>query len=150
MVIRLIDGMIKTGSNLLTKPREATDAEVEALEAAQGRTVQRPLIIDEPVAEITGLQALYPENDLRKLLVLDLTTNLDKFKELDIDCLTYEELRFWSKWAGTVDTTLEKAQAAMEYGNALLNRENLAPFLKVLPKSEETTLFLAYLKELER
>lgn len=149
MVVRLIEGMIKTGSNLLTKPREATDEEIDALEATQGRWIQRPHVIEEPVAEISGLQALYPENDLRSLLVLDLTTNLDKFKQLDIDCMTYEELRHWSKWTGTVDTTLDKARAAIESGNALLKPGNLEPFLSVLPKGEERTAFRTYLKELE-
>lgn len=150
MVVRLIEGMIKTGSNLLTKPREATDEEIDALEVAQGRKIQRPYIIEDHVAEIAGLQALYPENDLRALLVLDLTENLGKFKQLDIDCMTYEELRHWSKWTGTVETTLEKARMVIEAGNALLKPENLEPFLSVLPKGEERTSLRNYLKELER
>lgn len=149
-VFRLIEGMLKTGSNLLMKPREATDEEIDTLEAAQGRKIQRPHIIEKPVAEIAGLQALYAENDLRSLLVLYLTVNLDKFKQLDIDCMTYEELRHWSKWTGTVEAVLEKARAAIEAGNALLKTENLEPFLSVLPKGEERTAFRNYLKELER
>lgn len=149
VVIRQIDSMIKNGNNLLTLTREATEEEIGTLEAMQGRKISRPHIVDEPVAEISGIQALYPENDLRALLIIDLTENLDAFKELDIDSLSYEDLRRWTKWAGTVENKLEKARSALSYGDSLLTRDNLEPFLKVIPRGEESSMFRTFLKELQ-
>lgn len=144
---RRISGMLKNGTNTLTIEREATSSEVDALEAMQGRKL-RPHVISEPVADIAGLQALYPENDLKALLVLDLEVNLREFKEKDIDSLTYAELNHWTKWANSVDNTLERATNAVAHGNNLLTQSNLEPFSRVLVKHEDHSLFRAYLRGL--
>lgn len=147
-VVRQISAMIKNGTNVLTIEREATSSEVDSLEAMQGRSIPRPHIISEPVAEISGLPALYPENDLKALLVTDLETNLHEFKEKDIDSLTFDELRRWSKWAASVENTLERAANAVALGGDLLTQSNLKPFNRVLAKREDESLFRAYLKGL--
>lgn len=146
-VVRRISAMLKNGTNTLTIEHEATSSEIEALEAMQGRKLPRPHVISETVANIAGLQALYPENDLRTLLVLDLETRLNEFKEKDIDSLTYDELRFWTKWADSVENTLEKATNAAEIGRELLTKPNLEPFSRVLTR-DDNSLFRAYLKGL--
>lgn len=147
-VVRRISTMLKNGTNTLTTEREATSSEVDALEAMQGRRLQRPHVISEPVAEIAGLQALYPENDVKVLLVLDLETNLREFKDKDIDSLTYDELRRWAKWADSFENTLERATNAVALGGILLAQSNLEPFSRVLVKREDNSLFRAYLRGL--
>lgn len=118
------------------------------MEAMQGHNISRPHIISEPVAEIIGLQALYAENDLRALLVLDLEAKLHAFKDKDIDALTYDELRHWTKWADTVENILEKAANAVSLGGDLLTQSNLKPFSRILTKKEDIALFNTYLKGL--
>lgn len=149
VVVRKLEAMTRTGSSTLSLPREATEEELDALEAAQGRKIPRPHIIEEPIAEIAGIQALYPENDLRELLILDLTKMLEDFKELDIDSLDYGALRKWAKWVGTVETKLEKVRAALAYGESLLSPKNLEPFLQVIPRGEESSSFRDYLRGLQ-
>lgn len=147
-VVRRISAMLKNGTNTLTSEREATSSEIDAMEAMQGRKLQRPYVISESVADISGLQALYPENDLKALLVLDLETNLREFKEKDIDSLTYDELRRWTKWTDSVDSTMERAANAVLLGGDLLTQPNLEPFSRVLMKREDNSLFRAYLRGL--
>ena len=146
-VVRRISAMVKSGTSALSIEREATSSELDALEAT-GQKIQRPHVISEPVADIIGLQALYPENDLRALLVLDLETNLHAFKEKDIDSLNYDELRHWTRWIDSVENTLERAANAVMLGGNLLTRANLEPFNHVLAWPDDKSLFRAYLKGL--
>lgn len=146
-VVWRIQAMVKGRTSALTMEREATVAEIETLEAMQGKRIQRPHIISENIGEIAGLHALYPENDLRQLLVLDVEARLREFKEKDIDCLPYEELRHWVKWADSVEGTIEKAARAIDIANELLTPTNLEPFVRVL-KRDDTSLFRGFLKRL--
>lgn len=146
LIVRRISEMVKNSTNTLTIEREATSAELDALEA-RGQKVSH--IVSEPVADIDGLQALYPENDLKTLLVLDLETKLQEFKEKDIDSLSYEELRRWVKWADSVENTLERAANAVSLGGTLLAPANLEPFNQVLTGREDKALFRSYLKGLQ-
>lgn len=148
VIVRRISAMLKNGTNILSVQREATVKEIEVVEAAQNRKVQRPHFVDDPIAEIAGIQALYSENDLKKLLVLDLEENLQAFKGKDIDTLSYEELRQWTKWVNSVENTLEKATISVALGNTLLSQSNLELFSQILTKNEEKNLFRQYLKAL--
>lgn len=148
VIVRRISEMVKNGTSILTIEREATSAELDALEA-MGQKVQRPHVVSEPVADIAGLQALYPENDLKTLLVLDLEHKLHEFKEKDIDSLSYEELRRWTKWADSIENTLETATIAVMLGGDLLSQSNLEPFSMLLVWQEDKSLFRGYLKGVE-
>ena len=147
-LLRHISSMVKTRNPVLMTQREATEREIEDMQARQGRGVTRPQYIDEPLAEVAGLEALYPENDLRQLLVIELEENLRKFDGEDIDAMGYEALRRWARWVGTVEATLETATAAIEHGRRLLIRENLEPFDQVLDDPDDRIRFGKYLKSL--
>lgn len=148
VIVRRISTMIKTGTNFLSVQREATQMEIETLEAMQNRKVPRPHFVEEPVAEIGGIQTLYSEYDLKELLVRDLEENLQAFKSKDIDSLSFDELRHWSKWINSVENILEKATKAVSLGNTLLSRGNLEPFSQILSTRDDVALFRSFLKEL--
>ncbi|MGC2049783.1 MAG: hypothetical protein WA635_14380 [Gallionella sp.] len=148
VIVRRISTMIKTGTNTLSVQREATQEETETLEAMQNRKVPRPHFIEEPIAEIDGIQTMYPENDLKELLVRDLEENLQVFKGKDIDSLSFDELRHWAKWINSVESILETATMAVSLGNTLLSRSNLEPFSQILSTRDDIALFRSYLKEL--
>lgn len=147
-VIRRLRAMIKTGGNSLTNEREASDFETEQEIARTGRTIKRPHVVTEHVADIAGVQALYPENDIRALLIDDLATNLGKLSDTNVDALTYSELRNWTKWLDTVENTLERAEAAVGFGRQLLTLINLEPFYTVLTKRDEKDMFRKFLNTL--
>jgi hypothetical protein len=124
-VIQRITSMIRSRNPNVSMPRLATDAEVQAIEEVEGRTVTRPHFIDEVIGRIAGMEALYPENDLREILVLDLESRLNEFRQVSISDLTYEELRRWVKWCNSVEGTLERAVQSVAAGRALLDPQNL-------------------------
>ena len=105
-------------------------------------------IFTDSIAELAGLDALYPENDLRELLVKDLEENIKSFKESDIDQMTHEQLDYWVKWASKVEVTVERANGIVESGNRLLSMNNLSTFLQILGKQEEVNKFRNFLRGL--
>lgn len=148
VVVRRISTMLKTGAVTLTKEREATAEEREMEEARTGRAIKPPLILTEKIADIAGLQALDEANDLRKILILDLEEGIKAFEPLNIDTLTSKDLAKWSKWAGTVEQSVEAARQSMEAGFILLTKANLEPFMQIVEKEEEQRSFLKYLNSL--
>jgi hypothetical protein len=128
LVVRQLANMVKTRNHILTIEREATEEEAKRREASEGRPMQRPILIMESLGAIAGLEALYPEHDLRQLLVLDLDEPLKVFETETVDQMTFERLRHWSKWIGSVDATLETAVQAVDYGRRLLVPSNLEQF----------------------
>jgi hypothetical protein len=98
VVIRRLGVMVKTGSTGLMVEREATARELE-LARAQGQR-QPKQIVEEKVADVRGLDALLPENDLRQILVLDLEQTIKEFEAVDVDSLSSSGLSRWSRWAG--------------------------------------------------
>ncbi len=145
-ISRKMAEMVKTKSSILYSQRMATKIQIEELEAIQGRHLPRPHYIDEPVAEIVGIEALYPENNLRELLVIQLEENIKIFSARDIDQMTYDELARWKKWAVSVDLTLERACASVVSGRVLLASENLIPLLKLSGlENDDEMLFQKFL-----
>ena len=147
-VVRHILELLKSRSNLLSESREATPQEIENLEGAQGKRLNRPHYLEIQIAEIRGLAALYPEYDLRLMLVVDLEQHLKSFRTKDIDTMTFEELRHWVKWIGTVDKTIENAVGSISRGRELLRFDNLIAFEKILAKQDDKNAFRTYLKSL--
>lgn len=148
-IVRRVTAMVKARTSTLTHEREATESEIEIAEAQAGRRVQRPYTIEEPIAEIAGFEVLYPENNLKSLLIDDLEANLKSFKSKNIDILSFEELRNWVKWAGSVENVIETAQKLTTLGPKLLSKENLEPFTRLSKTRDDIAKFRSYLKNLE-
>jgi hypothetical protein len=145
-IVHRLGAMVRTGSGKLTRPREASPAEIEAARAT-GAKILNPHYVEEPIGEILGIQALYPDYDLRKLLILEIDENLKVFKTKNIDTLTYEELKRWVKWQGGIERVLDSAAEAVGYGLRLLTQENLQQFNQILTKLD-IAQFKNFLKRL--
>jgi hypothetical protein len=148
--IRRLQQLVKTGSNRLTRPRLATEAEADLLRQTQTITEPGPLYVDEEIAQVQGLDALSPQNDLRQLLVIDLEQRIQDFEQVRIDELSFEALKQWSKWAGNVGSAIERAREVVESGRRLLTQENLTPVLQVIDDRKEAAQFREYLRTLPR
>lgn len=149
VLVRQLGTMVKTRNPILLISREATSQEVENMESTQGRRLPRPQYIDEAVAQIDGIEALYPEADVRKLLVFDIEEPLKKFEGENIDSMTFERLRHWARWVNTViEPTVEAAARAVDHGRRLLVAENLQPLERLLGRGEDIDQFAKYLKTL--
>lgn len=148
-IVRRVSTMIKARTNTLTHQREATESEIEIAEVQAGRRVQRPYFVEESIAEIAGFEVLYPENNLKNLLIDDFETNLKSFKSKNIDILSFEELRNCVKWTGSVENLIETARKLTTLGSKLLSKENLEPFTRLSKTRDDIALFRSYLKSLE-
>jgi hypothetical protein len=147
-VVRAIQTMIKSGTNILQKERLASDAEIKALELSQAQRVKKPHYIQEDIAVIFGLEALFPENDLRKLVTIEIEENIKAFKKLTIDKLTHSELSRWGKWVSSLESTKDRLKVSMQAGSDLLKSSNLKPFREILSKRVDFAAFDKFLKKL--
>ncbi len=137
--------MVKSRSNVLQKSREATDEDIKALELSQAQKIKKPHYIQEFVAVISGLDVLYEENDLKKLVILETVENIKSFKRLDIDNLTYSEL---AKWVSSLKSTKDRVKSPVNAGLKLLIKSNLAEFKKIISKKQDIEIFDKFIKKL--
>ena len=150
-VVRRLAAMVKSRDPMLTQDREATEAELMNIEQAQGRRLPRPHYVSVPLGEVAGLDALFPENNLKVLLIDGVSERIKELNETNIDSLTFEQLRKWSRWLGELDEVIERAIRAVRNGRMLLTQENLLRFSDAVGlNTEEHQLFLAYLKQLQK
>lgn len=147
-VVQRMAAMIKARTSEFMVERRASEEEVAQMEVREGREVRRPQFVSESIGQVAGIEALYPENDLRELLVMDLETHIREFRDLTIESLTHSELKHWAKWVAGMDATLERANAAVVAGQALLSADNLDPLLRALPTSADKTQFRAFFRSL--
>lgn len=124
-------GMIKNRNSKLTVLFEASDAEVEAIESVENVRLSRPHYVERTVADLSGFEVLYPENDLRELVIIELESNLNTLSSLDVDSLSYTELQYWSKFVGNVEPSIKKVVDILESGRVFLQRDNLIPLKKL-------------------
>lgn len=148
-LVRAIQVMIRSRSNVLQKEREATDAEIKAAELSQRRRLNRPHYVQEDIAVISGLHVLYKENDLKDLAVIEIEENIKTFKKLIIDNLTHSELARWAKWVSSVESTKDKVKVSMQAGINLLKSSNLYPFKEILSE-DDSVKFAKFLKRLPK
>jgi hypothetical protein len=140
--------MAKGRDARLTRDREATEEEVAQLEEAQGRRLPRPQYVTERIGELAGLDALYPENNLKAILIEDVSERLKAVNELAIDSVGYEQLRGWSRWIGGLDAVFERALQAVRSGRTLLTKENLSPLAEAAAlNTDEREHFLKFLRQ---
>ena len=148
---RKLHDLSKQKSNLLTIPREASQQEFDRMTESAGHKLKWPQYVDEHVAVIDGIEALYHENDLRKILVIEVIENLKLFKNQKIDELNNDKLKRWKKWVNSVENILEQSEFIVSKGRILLSKKNLLPLLKLPGMEDEPnrTLFLTFLDSLE-
>lgn len=143
--------MKKNADARVVREREATESEIDAREQSERRRLERPQYVQEVVGTLAGIEALYSENDMRQLLVIELGEPLKAFSVLDIDSMTFEQLARWSKWAGVVDATLDRAVAAAQSGRLLLTQANLIQLSDATNlTSDEHRQFEGYLRLLPK
>lgn len=145
-----INSMVKTGETRLYTVRQVTTQEVENLNAALNKEkFSHPHYIREPLAEISGLDALLPENNLRELMIIELDEKIKVFESTNIDSMNLKTLGEWVRWIDQVPVTLKRAMRSLKNGQLFLTQQNLTPFSKLLLKGSQKSSFQIYLKSLK-
>lgn len=149
VVYRMLTSMARDQNPTLTKSRLLTKEERETLEVATGRPVSKEEVTEEEVGKLAGLEALFAENDLRDLLIVDLQSKLAELTELDIDSLDSRSLKSWAEWCQGVERKLENAADIVDKGKQFLDDDNLAKIALAL-EEEDRGDFELHLKHYQK
>lgn len=148
LIYRELQRMLRNGTNEIRIQRKATNKEIEVQETILGRSVERPYMIEEGIGVLEGLSALSEENNLRKILVEDLQSGIERISSMEIESATEHQLSVESKWAGEIEAKLERAERAIDVGRRLLEKRNLTQLLKVVDEHSDIKLFKVLLNGL--
>ena len=146
-IVTKISEIVRNRSGLITSMCQATEAEAKDEEAIQNKSLGRPYYIEERVGNLVGIEALYPENNIRDIIIKDLKVNLDTLSEVDIDSASFKDLQFWVKWTTDFDVKIKTIKNAIAYGNQLFSKENLAQLLPVAKDANEINEFKQWLSK---
>lgn len=149
-IVEVVRKVRNTRNSTLTKSRFATKEEVQQAEVAERRKIEGAYYIDEPVGSLEGIGALFPENDIRELLVIGLEKLLKEIEELDVDSLPSPKLRGFINLATSTDAQLSRARASVNAGRVLLRTENLKVLAEFAEGQNEQREFEKFLKSLNR
>lgn len=149
-ITRQMDRFVKNQSGRFQLEREATEKEAEDMDTMAGRKLPRPQYVPTLETVVNGVEALYQENNLNQILIVGLQEQIKAFRPLPIDQLTEVQLRFWKKWAVTIDQLIDAAERSIEHGRVLLTHDNLAPLLRIegLEKNGEADRYRSFLAKL--
>ncbi|MES9853630.1 MAG: hypothetical protein ABW170_17575 [Candidatus Thiodiazotropha sp. L084R] len=146
-VTKQINELVRRRSGDITIPRQASEEEINDLETIQNRKLERPYYIDESVGNLRGLETLYTENDIRKILIKDLQENLKVLSDLDISTATFSELQFWVKWCSQYEQKIESVKKSMKNGILLLNKDNLFQLLATIENTDDVKEFKKWVNQ---
>lgn len=142
-VINILRDMMKKGTNVLIIEREATQREKEiAVEMGQ----QIPIAISDEVGLVKGLSGLNRIDELRDILAKDLEPNLNAFATINVEDMKEQDLRYWSKWCGEVESKLNTAAAIIEDATQFFSRENILQLGEVVDGRDDEKVVMTIAK----
>lgn len=145
--------MVRGRDGRLMAERLETESEAAAREAMSGLRETEPdddgkeprkprrLFVQDQIALVEGLPILYPEYDLRNLLICDVLPRLRIIESLVVTGLSDAQLRDHAKWIGAKDEKIARAERAIAEGIKFLRRPNLAPFVQLLNRPSDRQAF---------
>ena len=144
VIVDRMKQLARARDGALKEQRLATAEERELRQARGERLPPGPLYVEVTTGTIDGLAALYPENNLRTLLIAQLSNPLTEFSTVDVDLLSQKELARWSKWVETIEPTLQAADSALRLGKRLLIESNLLQLLQILSSRVDMNTFRTF------
>jgi len=146
--IAVISAAVKARDGTLYREVEI-DAKTAALQAqaAPGRKVDR--FIRQSVGVLRGIEALYPENDLKDSLGGDMSIELGKLATLNAETASEAELKRYCKWIDDFEGRLGKAQSALTAFRALATGDNIRQLLEVMESSTDRESVLKFCRVLD-
>jgi hypothetical protein len=82
------------------------------------------------------------------LMILDIEDHLQRFRQVDIDALSFNDQNHWVRWIGELDRKARIASDLVVIGRRLLTPENLDPFTQVIKEQDDVRMFRRYLQGL--
>lgn len=148
-----LNNMVKTQNHQLTIERELTDEEKKAqkymeVNSSTKSSKNTSNFTTQVIANVIGIEALYLENDLKKLLVDELEMELNQIQLAKIDSLSSVKLKTLAKFIGTIPTQKKKIETAINFGKQFLTHKNLIMFEKILDSNDDKELWRNFLSSI--
>lgn len=147
-ILSKIHNMIKMQTPIITKERMADEDEIEILKQSGELPKDfkgKEYVISEDAGYLDGFAVLYPEHNIRELLVKDIQYVVSHVAEMDIENATEHELRVWSKKVAEIDIKLIRCQGIINDGIRFFRAENIAQLAEITenPKDENIVMKIA-------
>lgn len=139
--------MIRARSGAIYIERRLTDDE-RAVRRMAGAGEANQLYVREQVETLDGIQALFPENSLRELIVNDLSVELDRLDAVTTDTLPDRKLSEMSKLAADIQNRISRATEALPLYVRLLSRENVLCLEQLVDSTDDRKLLREFAKSL--
>lgn len=120
-----INTMVRGRSGVIVVDVEVEEEVIRAREVSTGNKLPRPQYDQVSRGVIEGIECLYPENDIRTIMVVDLIENLTTLLEHEVEKMSSIDLSRWAKWCNEYDNKRERLQVSYNKGLLLLTRTNL-------------------------
>ncbi|CFR15155.1 Uncharacterised protein [Yersinia frederiksenii] len=126
--------MLKERRKELLLSRLATETEKEdeyAIDPSlKARLNGEPFYITNVMGSVNFIEALAKENDLKEILIRDVTRTLKALIACDLTSIKERDLGHLSKDANSLDSKLLKAREAIEIAKKFLTKDNLSPLVR--------------------
>jgi hypothetical protein len=146
-VVTTLHQMLKADDRRILKVRATTEDEKDFLEELGQKQTE---FIEEEIGLVNGLKALSPENDIRKILIEDLTRGLSTLNELDLNQCTEHQLSIHSKWCDEIELKFNKAKSAIEVSKQFCSKYNLVGLQKLIESQTDRKKYINYIRSLEK
>ncbi|MCX2945125.1 hypothetical protein ORG37_18755 [Rahnella perminowiae] len=137
--------MLKMRRKELLIPRIATEEEREEAIAMdpslKAKLNGEPYFIDTVVGSVNYAEAMLKDNDLKEILIRDVTRTLKLIKECDLETIRTRDLANLAKDANTLDAKIAKAKDTVEIGRKFLSKENLSSLVSWVDKTSDDKNF---------
>ncbi|MBB5190680.1 hypothetical protein HNQ50_001402 [Silvimonas terrae] len=150
LIIRQLRDLQRTGIRDVMMSRPATEEEIKLDEIRLGDEIkQRPYFISAVIGTVVGAEVLGSEDNIKKLLIDDLTLKLEEFKRVKILELSSTQLTRWNKYFSDVELKLTTAGRIIAGMQTLATRENLGFLEALLKEDKEKAEFERFLIRLD-
>ena len=105
--------------------------------------------IEENIATVSGIEAMYDQNNLKLLITDTLKKFIENFPIDKIDLLSSKDLAYWVKEVKEIPNLKNKIDTAIKFCVNFLTFENLLPFEKIIEKQEEVAEWHNFLNSLK-
>jgi len=152
-LVTAVRDMVRTRSADITVEREATQDEIDRMDVAARRRIDRDpdqkLYVSEVVGNLDGLAALFSEHDLHEVVAIDLIPKLEELLGVDPGSLSDSQQIAWVKWIAEIDDKMDRARTAVRTGRRLLTMRNIAQLTELAKTSDDARQIMRFAKSLQ-
>jgi hypothetical protein len=150
IIVDTLIRMVRARDNTIETSRVATQQELEQIAIQQRKKVKelpKPQYVQDQIGVLEGLSALYPENNLRDIIVIALEQQIDELEKIDIDSADYNTVKYWAKWCSDFEQSFDHAQDIVQEGRKLLSHANLELLLPLATDLQDAKTYRSFIKQ---